>query len=340
MANVSQTFVNPQGPSCPSPRDPPVPAGDGARSEREPAGWAGRLERRFRRSTIGNRIKRFVRWPADRFIRWRDRQTQCRYYLAVCAIFKNEARFLKEWLAFHNGVGVEHFYLYNNNSSDDCRTVLAPWIAGGIVTLLDWPEQGGGQQRSAYRDCVRRARREARWLALIDIDEFLFSPLARDIRPLLRHYEGQPSVFVYWHMFGSSGHVCRPPVPVVEAYTRRRAEERNFPGKSIANPRLTARPDVHICKPRVGKALDEKGMAPPNNPTDAAFAPSWNTLRINHYWSRSIEDLHEKVARGHVSFAHERELENHLKREQLLNDVEDRTIQALWALIKERPGLP
>ena len=33
------------------------------------------------------------------------------YDLAVVAIFKDEARYLKEWLDYHLLAGVEHFYL-------------------------------------------------------------------------------------------------------------------------------------------------------------------------------------------------------------------------------------
>ena len=48
------------------------------------------------------------------------------YDLAVVAIFKNEGRYLDEWLAYHLLAGVEHFYLYNNDSSDNYKEVLAP----------------------------------------------------------------------------------------------------------------------------------------------------------------------------------------------------------------------
>ena len=33
------------------------------------------------------------------------------YDLAVVAIFKDEAPYLKEWLDYHLAAGVEHFYL-------------------------------------------------------------------------------------------------------------------------------------------------------------------------------------------------------------------------------------
>ena len=50
-------------------------------------------------------------------------------YLVACAIFRDEAPYLAEWIAFHRLVGVEHFFLYDNGSTDDPRAVLDPLIA-------------------------------------------------------------------------------------------------------------------------------------------------------------------------------------------------------------------
>jgi hypothetical protein len=61
------------------------------------------------------------------------------HQLAARLIFKNEAGYLKEWLDFHRLVGIEKFFLYNNNSEDKYEPVLAPHIADGIVTLHDFP---------------------------------------------------------------------------------------------------------------------------------------------------------------------------------------------------------
>ena len=58
------------------------------------------------------------------------------YKVSIGAIFKNEALYLKEWIEFHRIVGVEHFYLYNNNSDDNYREVLEPYIKRNIVTLV------------------------------------------------------------------------------------------------------------------------------------------------------------------------------------------------------------
>ena len=51
-----------------------------------------------------------------------------KYDLAVVAIFKNEAPYLCEWLGYHLLAGVEHFYLYDNDSSDNCDEIIEPYV--------------------------------------------------------------------------------------------------------------------------------------------------------------------------------------------------------------------
>ena len=56
------------------------------------------------------------------------------YNLAVVAILKNEGHYLKEWLDYHLLAGVDHFYLYDNDSSDNYDEIIAPYVKAGLVT--------------------------------------------------------------------------------------------------------------------------------------------------------------------------------------------------------------
>jgi len=102
----------------------------------------------------------------------------CEVYLSVCAIIKNEGPYLKEWIEFHRLVGVERFYLYDNESDDETSEVLGPYIDKGIVQLTPWPRFIGysDPQHMAYAHCMRATFGKTFWLALIDADEFLFAP--------------------------------------------------------------------------------------------------------------------------------------------------------------------
>ena len=99
------------------------------------------------------------------------------YELTIASMFYNEAPYLKEWIEYHRMVGVEHFWLYNNGSTDHWEEVLQPYIEGGIVevTYHPTPAEGffGATQLRAFKEGIRRAVGNAKWIALIDIDEFL-----------------------------------------------------------------------------------------------------------------------------------------------------------------------
>jgi hypothetical protein len=38
--------------------------------------------------------------------------------LAICAIFRDEAPHIAEWVAYHLMIGFDHFVLYDNKSED------------------------------------------------------------------------------------------------------------------------------------------------------------------------------------------------------------------------------
>ena len=94
------------------------------------------------------------------------------YDLAVVAILKNEGHYLKEWLDYHLVAGVEHFYLYDNDSSDNAAEILRPYVAAGLVDYFSAP--GTAMQMLGYNDAVKRFKFFSRYMAFIDLDEFIF----------------------------------------------------------------------------------------------------------------------------------------------------------------------
>lgn len=135
-----------------------------------------------------------------------------RYKLSVCAIFRDDAPYLKEWIEFHRLLGVEHFYLYNHHSRDDYLEVLDPYITDGIVDLIDWDYSFSSYnhrswidiQVGAYNDAIHKNLNISQWIAFIDTDEFLFSPSGFSLIDFLKDYEEFGGVCVCWRLFGTS----------------------------------------------------------------------------------------------------------------------------------------
>jgi hypothetical protein len=298
-----------------------------------------RVVNKFFGSTLGSLLGRAVvgaqtlRKPFD-------------WELTICAMFKDEAENLEEWLQFHSLAGVNHFVLYDDGSSDNFGEVLEPWVRAGTVSL---GQAEGRTQEQVYNECLRSFRMRTRWLAFIDLDEFLFSPTALPLHETLAQFRGHPAVFVHWRLFGSNGHVERPVAPVLESFTRSLSVESAVmddfdhrlsghlsdyvtswarDGKSIVNPRAVLRFGIHLPKSLLyGCAIDENGRpAARRTPPGTEF--SCDVVRINHYWSKSVVELHTKVNRGVVSRANRlpMSLKRSLEREKTLNEIDDRLI--------------
>lgn len=141
-----------------------------------------------------------------------------KYELSVCAIFKNEAKYLKEWVEYHRLIGVDHFYLYNNGSRDRSVEVLTPYLNQGLVTLLYLPDRTPAPrddedasdwvlstQLPAYEHIVKyRGLNETEWLVLLDVDEFLVPVNSSKISDILENYAGYPGVVVTSDFFDAS----------------------------------------------------------------------------------------------------------------------------------------
>jgi hypothetical protein len=249
-------------------------------------------------------------------------------YLSAGAIFRDEAPYLAEWIAFHRLVGVEHFILYDNGSQDRPREVLSPFLAEGVVTLVSWPVPFHEHAaRRAYADCLERVRGRSRWLTCLDIDEFLFAPGHPTLRPVLREYEFAPGVVVRWQVYGSSGQQRATSEPVIARFPRRAPTTwiRNRRTKSIVDPERTLRPvgahhfefvngelAVDETKQRVGltpRPRYKKRLRPyfgqlgpllrffdPYAATDiTSRRVSVEHLRINHYPIKSREEFERKA---------------------------------------------
>jgi hypothetical protein len=235
------------------------------------------------------------------------RTTEPANYLAVGTLIRNPGRYLAEWLEFHRLVGVERFFIYDNESDDDeTREILASYADEGLVVVHDWPGVANRSslallelQREVYMDLFRTHRDDARWIAVIDTDEFLFSPTGRPLPELLVEFERWPAVGVGWVIFGTSGHVTPPPGLVIESYTQRLVNDgerlSDQRTKCILDPAAVIRcENPHVFEYVRGTVVDENGYP---ILADTTKSRSIERLRINHYYARSEAEVRAKNQR-------------------------------------------
>lgn len=245
-----------------------------------------------------------------------DDQTEYSYQLSICSVFRDEARFLKEWIEFHLLVGVEHFYLFDNLSTDDPIHVLQSYIDAGIIELFDWPFENTGFanwnqiQCDAFRVGIQKATFKTKWLATIDLDEFIIPMNTNNLVQSLQEFEEFGGVQVNWQCYGTSNveHIPEDKL-MIEMLVMKGPENciKNQEVKSIIRPdRLLYCDHQHyvIYQPDYYHVNERKERIPEHQ---------WKTnnvllekFRINHYWTRDDFFFREiKMKRGHLRGAEE-----------------------------------
>lgn len=233
----------------------------------------------------------------------KKRYSQKKYTFSICSIFKNEAPYMKEWIEYYLLIGTDHFYLYNNNSEDDYKSVLQPYIDKGIVTLTEWPEIPG--QISSYKHWYENYRHETNWCSFLDLDEFICPLKDINIKDWLKKHNKYPLYAIYWKMFGTSG-IIEPDKNklVIEQYT-------NSWDKYASATKVIYNTDYDIERFFTSMMhkfnVRYKGLSIPPINMFGYFINHWeihrhgnkeSDIQCNHYWSKSYSEYLEKHKRG------------------------------------------
>jgi len=179
-----------------------------------------------------------------------------KYTLSICALFTDEAKHLKEWIEYHRLIGVDHFYLYNNNSNDSFLKTLIPYIENNLVTLSYWPDHykklygeevqhwSLSTQVTAYENAIALRKHETEWLICADVNEFLAIPNQEDLLDILQQYAEYPGILLKSDFFDVSQPSIVPKRKlVIETIERIAAPHKNpYVGvaKMIFRPKLYA----------------------------------------------------------------------------------------------------
>lgn len=224
-------------------------------------------------------------------------------YLSAVCIAKNEGPYVREWIEYHRLVGVERFYFHDNQSEDNTRELLEPYINDGSVVYRH--VEGERMQIAVYADAILRYRDQARWMAVMDLDEFIVPNQKDTISGFLKDFEQYAAVAADWVQFDSNGHETRPLEngALVSANFTRVAKNHNDPQKGIKMVKSIVSPkDVqgiatpHFAIYREGTTAVSENFEPVvggRTPTHSCAK-----IQVNHYYCKSREEFYKKIERG------------------------------------------
>lgn len=232
-----------------------------------------------------------------------------KYYSSLCLLIKNENRYLTEWLDYHNDIGIEHFYIYDNGSAIPVLDTIKEYKDGYYLnktTIVNWVGTFKHMQHECYEHCLLHFGDETRWLGFVDTDEFMTTD--ENINTLLSEYEDDFCLWVPWEVYNSNGHIEDPHTTQKEAYTTAVPNPFGLYGKVFLQPYRTKKMYVHLAQPKSKfdkivnnthiRHLDSLYDLHLQYYGDGSDRRMFERIKCNHYMTRSFEEWYEKIKRG------------------------------------------
>jgi hypothetical protein len=219
------------------------------------------------------------------------------YYSVLSTRVRDDDPHIDEWVRYHLAIGFDFIVIYDNMSF---IPVVNKW-GNKVMVYKDENEYQVYPPYDTHAFLLKN--HPTRWLAHLDVDEFIVLYQHASINDLLKNYEEFGGLGINWCIYGSSGHLRRPDGLVKDNYLWRTANEYigeeggNCAVKTIMNIQFFhGVTNPHYCvssRPTVNEEYTEVINGSTNSPR--------KLCRINHYYTRSLEEWLFKVHRGNGS---------------------------------------
>jgi hypothetical protein len=162
------------------------------------------------------------------------------YRVGIVALAKDEGRYLMEWLEYHAKIGITDFFIFDNNDPLDNSqaVVIEEFKKHNPNTSIQLYDIRGrekleklGFQVGVYNYItteLQKDRHSARWIAYIDIDEFIhLDKQFPTIQSFLwsDEFRGCDQVHLNWKCFGDNGMIHYEDGPVRDRFKQPAAIE-------------------------------------------------------------------------------------------------------------------
>lgn len=224
----------------------------------------------------------------------------------ICAIAKNEERYIKEWVDYHLWLGFDKIYIYDNNDINDYSlyAILAIPEYRDKVEIIDCRGKKG-YQLDAYNDFIKNRRYNVDWAAFIDCDEFI-TLVGVNLYEFLNSNIFGNIILLNWMMYGTNGLKFYENKPVQLRFKRPKYPldyDTNKHVKSII--RLNSTNGINCIfdnNPHCPTVPEDTSVS---NALGLKILPYHHSeyviherAFIRHYYTKSLQEWREKVDRG------------------------------------------
>lgn len=234
-------------------------------------------------------------------------------------------------------MGVDHFFLYDQDGGLEAMELLRPYERAGLVTRQPWTHFDGTKydrpthfwQRDkshiAYAHCAKNHSGKTQWIQKLDIDEYLVTnDQSANLQDWIKTLDSSriKGYRVFRYNFGNNGHLKKPGGLITESYLKREAEYSDY--KDAGNTDFLSDNRYHYNSHRWAHKLKSGRVL--TDPKDV-------NIHINHYYTKSYE---EYQARQNVMRSRDTSMQAFERKNQECNQVDDRGMLRHTSTLKER----
>lgn len=216
----------------------------------------------------------------------------------VCAIAFEEELYIDEWIRYNLALGFSHIYIYDNSETNILKNKQS-----ANVTVINFP--GDKQMLTSRNIFLLQYKNKHKWVAHIDIDEFIVLKKHKNIMDFLNEYDDCDSIAINWLMFGTSNQINYRDEPITSRF-RYCAAKVDIHYKCISKIKSIFQ-CIHSHKPLLNKGsiydTNRKIITEIFNPEGDD-----KVAIIHHYYTKSEEEFKSKINRKMVDEAPKRNI--------------------------------
>lgn len=215
-----------------------------------------------------------------------------KYYITECLVIKNENQYLFEHITDNMRAGIDHFYIYDDNSDIPVEEYLKnnypDLLQYCTITLVneDGWDPNFERQTNVYSNYLKDYGSETLWCAFTDTDEIWEG----DLKKFLKNNEENPGFCFEGLIHGANGHAWENGKSMKENFYDHVITRWSYK-KLIVKTELVERQQAHVTYFK-------------DNSLKAVYIPECDlacNITLHHYFFRSLEEFVKKIFRGSVN---------------------------------------
>jgi len=270
--------------------------------------------------------------------------------VAVCAVAKNENKYIKEWVEHYKSIGVSHIFVYDNNDINGERfeEVINDYIESCFVEVINMRGRRFNQS-TLYFDNYNKYKSLYDYICYFDIDEFLvFDKIDLNNYLNLPNIKRADVINVNWEIYDDNDLLDYDERPVVERFTRKCTKQikkiKDFDRDNYQVKSIVKCSSKKLLSSSTHKFSFEQGIYVNSCGEDVSFSyPTKFSLdkichkyvKLNHYLTKTIgEFVLRKMLRGGMMYDHSHTIEQTIEDFKIINNITPAKTQKAFEIKK------